>query len=204
MSLTPLQALGHEILPSSWGILSTIIHYVTPSAFSAFREGETSCRHPGFDCLHHGDPAGLRVHGDGARDGGERAGAAPGSLSAAAERYSCYSRSREAALGCVTSGTCACSPWRRDRLECVGRASPSVRVWLLRSSAPALVSGREGQEAGAFPTRVRPTALQGKERRSRCFLLPTQGAGRTRGAIHGKPFVPLTFESYEVCSKTFN
>lgn len=60
-----------------------------PFSLSALREGEAVCRYSGFNCLHHGNPAGLCVHGDRARDCGERPGAAACGLPAPAERYSC-------------------------------------------------------------------------------------------------------------------
>lgn len=64
--------------------------YFIPFEFSAFRERETLRRYPRFNRLHHGNPVGLCIYRNRARDGGERAGAAPRSLSAAAERYRCY------------------------------------------------------------------------------------------------------------------
>lgn len=72
-----------------------------PFESPALREGETICGHPGSDRCYHGDPAGLRVHGDGARDCGECAGAAPCSLSASAERYRCCSCISHAKVACT-------------------------------------------------------------------------------------------------------
>lgn len=111
-------------------------HDRMPFSLSALREGETVCRYSGFNRLDHGNPAGLCVHGDRARDCGECPGAAARSLPAPAERYGCggVCPQRPAAFQVVGVG----APWASGLMPMAEKLRfcrsveepPGVRLWL--------------------------------------------------------------------------
>lgn len=178
-----------------------------PFESPALRERETVCGHPGSDCRDHGDPAGLCVHGDGARDRGECAGAAPCSLSASAERYRCCS--------CIghTKVACTCSherpPYTHGVVETDG-TRVSTQAWEVRFQSQQKGTSPD-VSVGLFRTEylhqfcVLKTeeetihAPQGNKKAVLC-IAPMEGTRRqvgreAKGLFGIRSFVPLIFRT---------